>query len=339
MIKQGDRVKFLNDVGEGIVVSIIDKKTVMVKTEDEFDVPVLMKDLIVVESGRETREETINSNITMGNEEEIERDKPDENSIITDDEIVYAVQLENNTSIVSYLVNSSSYYLYYTVGQKKEGEMLSLGTGKLEPDTKVSINEIHSLNVDEKVILHVNILFYGPGFYKAIQPLGRKIEFLPSDIYSGIILKENDYLVQKAAVFNLYNFKKADDDFSNKTLEGDLSKLLAEKKKNDSSSGTKAQSLKKEKNIIEVDLHIHEIVDDYKHLSNGEIIDIQLSRFKTSLETAIIHKNKRIVFIHGVGNGKLKFELRKKLDKEYPKLKYQDASFKEYGYGATMVIL
>ena len=74
-------------------------------------------------------------------------------------------------------------------------------------------------------------------------------------------------------------------------------------------------------------------------LSNGEIVNIQMDRFETSLETAIRAKTQRIVFIHGVGNGKLKHELRKTLERKYPDLKYQDASFKEYGYGATMVYL
>jgi dsDNA-specific endonuclease/ATPase MutS2 len=52
-----------------------------------------------------------------------------------------------------------------------------------------------------------------------------------------------------------------------------------------------------------------------------------------------MHKSKKIVFIHGVGNGKLKHELRRILDAEYKNLRYQDASFKEYGFGATMVLL
>ena len=68
-------------------------------------------------------------------------------------------------------------------------------------------------------------------------------------------------------------------------------------------------------------------------------MDIQISRFTIALDGAIRGKTKKIVFIHGVGNGKLKYEIRKTLDSKYPKLRYQDASFKEYGYGATMVML
>ena len=45
------------------------------------------------------------------------------------------------------------------------------------------------------------------------------------------------------------------------------------------------------------------------------------------------------MFIHGVGNGTLKTELRKALGIEYKKLTYHDASFKEYGYGATLIII
>ena len=74
-------------------------------------------------------------------------------------------------------------------------------------------------------------------------------------------------------------------------------------------------------------------------MTNGEIIEIQLGRFETALQTAVNANSNKIVFIHGVGNGRLKHELRKKLDRKYPDLKYQDASFKEYGYGATMVYL
>ena len=57
------------------------------------------------------------------------------------------------------------------------------------------------------------------------------------------------------------------------------------------------------------------------------------------MKQAIDNKAYRIVFIHGVGNGVLKQEIHKKLKSTYAKYFFQDASFQEYGYGATMVIL
>lgn len=91
--------------------------------------------------------------------------------------------------------------------------------------------------------------------------------------------------------------------------------------------------------VEEVNLHIQHILPDYKDLTSGEILEAQMARFTTALEGAIRHKQKRIVFIHGKGAGKLKYELRKTLENNYPRLRFQDASFKEYGFGATMVII
>ena len=55
-----------------------------------------------------------------------------------------------------------------------------------------------------------------------------------------------------------------------------------------------------------------------------------------------INKSKKkriIVFIHGKGVGILKSEIIKAFKRDYKHLDYQDASFQEYGYGATMVII
>jgi dsDNA-specific endonuclease/ATPase MutS2 len=57
------------------------------------------------------------------------------------------------------------------------------------------------------------------------------------------------------------------------------------------------------------------------------------------MNTAIKNHVKRIVFIHGVGQGVLKQEVANLLKGKFKKYYFQDASFKEYGYGATMVIL
>jgi dsDNA-specific endonuclease/ATPase MutS2 len=91
--------------------------------------------------------------------------------------------------------------------------------------------------------------------------------------------------------------------------------------------------------LVEIDLHIHELLEDTRGLSNHEMLEVQLGRFRNELETAIGNGTKRIVFIHGIGNGTLKQELRQELSTKYKKYYFQDASFKEYGYGATMVIL
>lgn len=87
-----------------------------------------------------------------------------------------------------------------------------------------------------------------------------------------------------------------------------------------------------------VDLHAEEVLGTTEGLTSGQIIEAQLARFTFTLDTLVSgKKHGKIIFIHGVGKGKLKFEMLKILKNDYKKMDYQDASFKEYGYGAIVV--
>ncbi|MGX1025131.1 Smr/MutS family protein [Psychroflexus sp. MBR-150] len=98
--------------------------------------------------------------------------------------------------------------------------------------------------------------------------------------------------------------------------------------------------IKKEKhtNKIEIDLHIHELIDDARHLSNFEILNIQLNKAKQQLEWAMDKRIKYVVFIHGVGQGVLKAELQT-LFRRYENLEFYDADYQTYGVGATEVCI
>ena len=47
----------------------------------------------------------------------------------------------------------------------------------------------------------------------------------------------------------------------------------------------------------------------------------------------------KIVFIHGNGDGVLRKSILQELKYKYKNYESQDASFREYGFGATMVII
>lgn len=94
----------------------------------------------------------------------------------------------------------------------------------------------------------------------------------------------------------------------------------------------------KKSDIEVIDLHAEEILPSLEGLASGEILSAQMSRFTIALDSAIASgKHGKMVFIHGVGKGKLKYEMTKLLGRSYPKIAHQDASFKEYGYGAIMI--
>jgi dsDNA-specific endonuclease/ATPase MutS2 len=87
----------------------------------------------------------------------------------------------------------------------------------------------------------------------------------------------------------------------------------------------------------EIDLHINKLTDSVVGLSNTEILTIQIEVFRRELNRAIRENEKEIIFIHGIGNGTLKGELRRAAERDFSWCSQEDASFREYGFGATRI--
>jgi len=343
-IKVGDKVKFLNDTGSGTVTRIVDPKTALVQIDGGFEVPCMLNNL-VVDSGSYSPDDDDDVEAYVPTKDDApvtfsETIIPEENSAPIDDEEVLLAFLPDETSsdFKTYLINSSSYLLKYTISRQQEGEMVLFHEGTLEPGIKINLGTYKPGNINDEEMFRIQGIFYNAGFFNHVSPLDILLRISASEMYSSGNRKENDYFLEKAILHSLYDWRepvKAD----KKEMEIDAEELKkAMLSKGDIKPAKKVEVPKPA--IEEVDLHIHLLLDKYNHLSNGEIVAIQIARFRTALESAILHKTKKIVFIHGVGNGKLKHEIRKILDTEYrSKARYQDASFKEYGYGATMVLV
>ena len=88
--------------------------------------------------------------------------------------------------------------------------------------------------------------------------------------------------------------------------------------------------------VPEIDLHIEELTDSHKGLSNHEILSQQMLAFRQFFNKSKSQKTKKIVVIHGVGEGVLRYEIRSFLNKENG-LEFYDADYLKYGQGATVI--
>lgn len=91
--------------------------------------------------------------------------------------------------------------------------------------------------------------------------------------------------------------------------------------------------------IIEVDLHIGNLVESTTGMNNAAMLQHQLEVFRKEMDAYKNAKGQKIVFIHGKGEGVLRKAIIDELKLRYPKCEHQDASFQQYGFGATMVIV
>ena len=344
--KIGDKVRFLNDVGGGTVSKIINSNMVHVMDEDGFEIPAMVGDIVVVgEVNHNNFKKPEPQPQVIKESEPVTAVKQDEPVVYIDGdmyELLLAFVPKNqkdiaNSDIDVYFVNDSSYYCMYALSHWTKADKLKLmGRNDIEPELKEYVYTIERAELNTKINLNVTCFLYKHKHdYKLYPPEQVNIELNPVKFVKASTFTENDFFDENAYILKVAvsgNNTIAEMDISPKEIE----KAIREKKDN----RQRIIPQKPAPEIEEIDLHIEQLVDNAQGLDNGQIVEIQLARFTTALELGIGAGTKRMVFIHGVGNGKLKHEIRRLLDTQYAgKVRYQDASFKEYGYGATMVII
>jgi len=341
MIKTGDKVKFLNDVGGGIVTGFIGKNMVNVENEDGFEIPYPVSQLINMsdpdlnKSDRVTapqiEEETEDEEYEEEAGEIIEgKDSPDFYFcfVPTDDKNPLAGEIE------LFLVNDSNFTLLFHYAHFSEDVYETVEYGTVQPNSKKLLESIAENDISDLPEYFFNVIFFKDEETEKRQPVSKKFKVNPVKFYKEKSFHSNLFFEGNAMIFqiteNLLNTE------INKLTDDDFRKVVKAKEQK---TVKKKPERRRDEEIIEVDLHIHELLDNPAGLSNKEILDIQLEKVKNEMQSAIQSRAKRIVFIHGVGQGVLKQEVARLLKSKYPKYTFQDASFKEYGYGATMVML
>lgn len=92
-----------------------------------------------------------------------------------------------------------------------------------------------------------------------------------------------------------------------------------------------------ERSDMEIDLHMHAIVDSQAGLDQGVMLELQLAHFERMLQIGIRQRMKKLVFIHGIGQGVLRHQIWSRVDQYYPDCTCRSADPRQYGSGATEV--
>lgn len=95
------------------------------------------------------------------------------------------------------------------------------------------------------------------------------------------------------------------------------------------------QHLEAPKSVI--DLHIEKLTDDYRKMSNFEMLSLQLKTFEKYYSLAQIHRQPSLTVIHGIGEGKLKNEIHRLLRQKNDKLSFSNDYHPRFGFGATEI--
>ncbi len=104
------------------------------------------------------------------------------------------------------------------------------------------------------------------------------------------------------------------------------------------SKQTRADKAERKPGEWEIDLHFDQLVDYPKNYLPHQKLEKQLRVAQNALDRARRSGVKRVILIHGVGQGRLKEAVHQMLERR-DGLRFYDASFARYGQGATEVEL
>ncbi|MDF9829992.1 DUF2027 domain-containing protein [Parabacteroides sp. PF5-6] len=348
-IKVGDKVRFLNAVGGGIVRSFRGKDQVMVEDEDGFEVPALIRECVVVGENPAQVHSKNQPKIQAQVETPKAKPEPKELPIIETPEgerlnvslafLPVDPKAFTQSGYEAYLVNDSNYFLFYNYMNRQHNSWYSRANGTIEPNTRIFLEEFQKedLNELERVCIQL-IAFKKDKPYALKNAISVELRLDTVKFYKIHCFTTNDFFDEDALVYPVVR-----NDLPERELlvsAAELQEAMQQKAKADRRTPQPTPKKKQSDNpILEVDLHINQLLDTTAGMSNADMLNYQLEKFHEVLKANAARKGQKIVFIHGKGDGILRKAIETELKTKYKSYNYQDASFREYGFGATMVTI
>ena len=349
-MKIGDKVRFLSEVGGGIVKGFQGKDIALVEDEDGFEIPMLVKECVVIQT--DDYNIPLKSNKKQAEPEAEEEPEEEEKPVtyrapeIRGNDVlnVYLAYVPQDVKTISatafdaYLVNDSNYFVDYLY-LSAEGKSWTLrGRGTVAPNMKQHLEEFDKAELGSLEHVAVQLLAYKDDrTFLLKNAVSMELRIDTVKFYKLHTFQQTDFFAEPALVYDIVR----DDEAAKQVYVSadDIKEALLQKSMSEQPKAPKKHQPKVKNDIVEVDLHIHELLDDTGGMSNSEMLNYQLDVFRKTLDEYKNRKGQRIVFIHGKGDGVLRRAILDELKRKYKNYSSQDASFREYGFGATMVTI
>jgi hypothetical protein len=250
----------------------------------------------------------------------------------------------NTTEYDAYIVNDSNYTLfvtYLTRADSDKGWTLQFAE-PVEPHMQVPVQHITRADLNSIDRVSVQYIAYKEGReFRLKSPVAVEHAIDTTKFFKLHCFRENPYFDTPVIAIDITR-----NDVPQRPIAVDSGRLEdAMRSKRAADSAPKARRVSRNDNKpaanepLVIDLHIAELLDTTAGLDNADMLRVQLDEFNRVMEENRTAKGKKIVFIHGKGEGVLRKAILKELSYKYKTCDVQDASFREYGFGATQVTI
>ena len=241
-----------------------------------------------------------------------------------------------HTRFETYIVNDSNYYIHYSYLVAEGNAWTLKSVGEVEPNTKLFIEEFGREVLNDMGRIGVQLTAYKKDKPFLLEPaIDVQFRIDPVKFYKLHVFEENEFFEQPSLLFTI-----VDNDEVARPLVVDSKRLKEQMYKDEkiiAHEGKKKRQ--KDDGTLVIDLHVDELLETTAGMNAADILHYQLDVFKKTMDENKKKKGQKIVFIHGKGEGVLRHALVHELNYRYKSCTYQDASFQEYGYGATQVTI
>lgn len=331
-MKIGDKVRMLSGTEEGIITKILPHGQVEVEIEEGFRLPVMAMEVVLINKQEEKYFGKKTS--VVEEEEKITLLPTKKTKKSTVGEGIYLAFTDFNDKLLNvHLINSLPYSMLVTVSEQlPNGKEKHLFAEQLDKETATRIHRLSREEFDKWNALIIRAIFFKKGEFEAKQTLFFKMGFNNSFFR----VKRTAPILEKEAYLFRVEGREIKPDIEIEKLQVIDAEQLRERIIENSS---KVSPYKTEAPPSEIDLHIEVLSPDhYDVMTNEAIINMQLEHFETYLDKALAANMESIIFIHGIGVGKLRHEIHTRLS-QHPHVKYyQDAYKDKFGYGATKAV-
>lgn len=350
--KVGDRVKFLNENGGGIITKIDNKDIIFVAIEDGFEIPVVASDLVLTGGqgiAGEYFDQKFNIPQPVAQPVQPQPEPPAKKSIALKrlanrDELPKGLYLafvpsDQQNLIAGTLdllfVNHTDHDVLFNLFLKKE----TIGYKGTDynvagPNALIKINTISREEIENWCEGIIQVMLHTEDAEAVYAPLSSHFKLKAVRFYHENSFKENNTMPEKAMLYTISELTNIPR-FSTKEADLKYDTPPAPQKAVIRTFKEAIDAYKTTKGEAEVDLHISAITDDYSELKSHDIFNMQMDIFHKALDSAMANRFHKVIFIHGIGNGTLKKTLKQEL-RSYPEIEVRDAPFAEYGAGAIV---
>ncbi len=207
--------------------------------------------------------------------------------------------------------------------------------GKADFELKNRINTFEDFYLHDIPFADMND---NPSFefdFSLLEPEKRKVDHYESNLklkakqlFAKIEeVKEKNLATFSYKLFDRYPDKKIDDTVEVGTLAAKGYKVY--------NAREARQHLEPPRSVI--DLHAEKLTDDWRTLTNYEILSLQLRTFEKYYELALAHMQPSLTVVHGMGKGRLRDEIHELLRLRKEVKSFINQYHPQFGYGATEI--